>query len=364
MNNEFTPRLEKIESVLKNNLSNMPSAQWITQSFGNLPETMHVNLIDSLIMPCRNLLLLGGKRWRPLFMLLCGELACEKFCSAVDSENRAKILRRIYMLTPVIEFVHTASLIHDDIEDSADMRRGQVASHITYGLDTALNAGSWLYFQASACIHNDTIFFGKHAIALKLALHEALNMELRRLHLGQAADIAWHKNNDSVPGVTEYMAMTSLKTGTLASLAARLGMLAGGASEKDALKLAEIAAQIGVGFQILDDVKNLTSGNVGKKRGDDIVEGKKSLPLLYHIEQNPDDFQFLMDCFKRAKSEGIDSVAVEDAINCMTTSNAIEKAKNKGIDLIESSCCAMQSYFSDAQAVSLIERLFQNLITA
>ena len=57
-----------------------------------------------------------------------------------------------YSITPLVEFVHTASLIHDDIEDNADLRRGKPAAHITYGLDTALNAGSWLYFEAPVCL--------------------------------------------------------------------------------------------------------------------------------------------------------------------------------------------------------------------
>lgn len=362
MNLEFISRLEKIEAILANNLPKNLNSHWIQQSFGDLPDGVTQKLIASLIKPCQNLLDLGGKRWRPLFMVLCGELAlgASKTDEITKTLAHDKILESIYSLSPLVEFTHTASLIHDDIEDAADMRRGKPAAHITYGIDAALNAGSWLYFEATTSINNAHMGDEKN-ISLKVALYDALNLELRRLHLGQAMDINWHANNKTLPTPCEYMAMTALKTGTLASLAARIGILAGGGSTEQANYIATLAADIGVGFQILDDIKNLTTGNIGKKRGDDIVEGKKSLPILYHLEQNPLDFDTLMNCFEQAAIEGIDSPAIEKAIRIITSSDAIEKAGLQSSQLIQKSCLSIKSYFPQAKEAKLIEELFMNL---
>ena len=211
---------------------------------------------------------LGGKRWRPLLMVLCAELSAECGKKSCLSEGG------IFALTPLVEFVHTASLIHDDIEDSAEVRRGKPSAYIQYGLDTALNAGSWLYFEAAVCIDSLSC-----PDSFKNSLYSLYAQELRRLHLGQAMDIYWHRNPELVPSAEEYAQMVHCKTGTLASLAVQTGIIGGGGTREEAFRAGSIAACVGEGFQILDDVQNLTTGNPGKKRGDDIVEGKKSLPL-------------------------------------------------------------------------------------
>ncbi len=294
-------------------------------------------------------------------MVLCGEMALEND-TVHTTDNKQKILDRIYNLTPLVEFVHTASLIHDDIEDNAVIRRGTPSAHITYGIDAALNAGSWLYFQASKCLSNKNIYWGSNPDSLKLCLFEQLHLELRRLHLGQAMDIAWHKNNNELATVDEYITMTRLKTGTLASLSALLGLIAGGQPVEKAREISTYASNIGVGFQILDDVTNLTTGNVGKKRGDDIVEGKKSLPVLYHIETKKDDFDTLMNCFNKAKLEGIQSPSVEQAISIIESSDAIQRAKKMGDSLIKSACQSISSEFPSSKTPELITSLFERML--
>ena len=259
-------------------------------------------------------------------------MAAKKSASPALTEAEA------YSITPLVEFVHTASLIHDDIEDKADLRRGKPAAHITYGLDTALNAASWLYFEAPVCINQL-----KASDELKLELYKTYTNELRRLHLGQAMDIFWHRNPEVFPSESQYLAMVKSKTGTLASLAAKLGCLAGGLSASDAELFGGIAADIGIGFQIIDDVINLTSGNPGKKRGDDIVEGKKSLPVLIHSAEKPADKAKLAAFMKEAAARGIDSPAVESCITLLQSSGCIEKAAGRGRTLIEQSSSRFNS---------------------
>ena len=274
---------EKIELALTDALPYDFDAKWQKASFSNLPDaiTQNKTFIKKLAAPDIDLIKLGGKRWRPLFLMLCYDMA-----KKLDEKNTARALtqKQALSLTPLVEFVHTASLIHDDIEDGADLRRGKPAAHITYGIDHALNSASWLYFEAPVCLETATLNPEQ-----KLAFYKLYTNELRRLHLGQAMDIYWHKETKVFPTTQEYQAMVQNKTGTLASLAAQVGFIAGGATEKQAAEYGKTAAQIGVGFQIIDDVINLTKGNPGKKRGDDIVVGKKSLPVLLHIQTRPGD---------------------------------------------------------------------------
>ena len=348
MNKEFEAILKNIETSLDKALPKNSFAEWNNASFGTLPEGAANEYIDKLIEPNKRLVDLGGKRWRPLLMMLCYKMADKNAGALALTEEQT------YSLTPLVEFVHTASLIHDDIEDSADLRRGKPAAHITYGLDTALNAGSWLYFEAPVCINLlDT------TDALKLELYKTYTKELRRLHLGQAMDIYWHRNPEVFPGQKEYLAMVKNKTGTLASLAAKLGCIAGGLSVEEAEKFGGIAADIGIGFQIIDDVINLTTGNPGKKRGDDVVEGKKSLPVLIHSELCPGDKEKIAEFMKKASAEGIDSPAVEECIALLETSGCIQKAAELGKKLIEESCAKFNSEQIRNLFISMIPENFR-----
>ena len=332
MDIQYKARLIKIEDILKNNLPKVATKTWQDQSFGILPFAIEQKHLSELTAPCRSLLNLGGKRWRPLLLVLCAEMI------SGTTEDSAQV-KLAYSLVPLIEFVHTASLIHDDIEDGADTRRGKPAIHYTYGIDSAINAGSWLYFEAFSII--DSI----PDQTLQIHLYKALSTEIRRLHLGQAMDIAWHKRNTEIPTPQEYTAMVRMKTGTLASLAACIGAFAGNGTEEEALTIGSIAADIGVGFQILDDYINLTTGNKGKKRGDDIVEGKKSLPVLFHLNEYLDDFDKISKCFTIAAKDGIESPAVEECIAIISKGSALEKAKTLGKDLISNSCSKLKELY-------------------
>ncbi len=350
MNEQYFSRLEKIETVLKEKLPGKFSTEWKTASYGKLPDAVADSDLEKLAAPCTELVALGGKRWRPLLQVLSAELVSGK------AENDPT-LSTAYRLTPLVEFVHTASLIHDDIEDNTDMRRGKPAAHLTFGLDVALNAGSWLYFQAARCINDEPLSAG-----LKNTLYDMYLTELRRLHLGQSLDIQWHRDKPFIPQQEQYLAMTRLKTGTLASLAAQTGALAGGASAEDARFLGETAASIGIGFQVLDDVINLTTGNKGKKRGDDIVEGKKSLPVILHLQDNPADKQIITGYFNSAAVEGPDSPAVEKCVALLNDSGAVAKASEISRKLITESCAVIRERWHDSTAAKLIDGLFMEML--
>lgn len=347
---EFDEIKNKIELILERELPSIKAENFqdfLASSFGRL-DTISAEGLNGLLEPCRSLVASGGKRWRPLLLVLCAKAA---------ARNSAQI-ENAYRLTPLLEFVHTASLIHDDIEDNASERRGKPCAHISYGLDTALNAASWLYFKAAACINSLDTDDGTKKI-----FYDLYTEELRRLHLGQAMDIAWHREPSLFPSIDEYKQMVRLKTGTLSSLAAKAGFLAGGSSKENAEKAGRIAAGIGMGFQVLDDVQNLTTGNPGKKRGDDIVEGKKSLPVLLHAGKRPQDKERLSLLFERAENEGIQSPAVEEAISLMQESGAIKEAFEFGEETVRQKALELTSILSDnsSGAAQMILALFEKI---
>jgi octaprenyl-diphosphate synthase len=336
-----------IEAELEKALPPMANADWTAQVFGSLPDAVAGGAFAPLIDPCRDLVSRGGKRWRPLLLVLAASLA----------PDSGDALESAYKLAPLVELAHTASLIHDDIEDSSDTRRGAPAAHLVWGVDTALNAASWLYFQAASCIRGAGL-----SPAVENRLYSLYLEELRRLHLGQAKDSAWHKNHTILPSVEEYLAMTRLKTGTLASLAMKAGMTAAGADPALVDRGGQIAADVGAAFQILDDVINLTTGNPGKKRGDDIVEGKKSLPVLLYAARQSGDFSQAAAYFEQAKREGPGSPAVEACIVLLEKSDAIGQAEKIARDIIGQACLDVKALCpQQPEAAEPVLRLFEQL---
>ncbi len=359
------PYLGRIEKEIVAALPRPQGPEWADFSFGEEFSAIKSSHWQNLVEPCRELVDLGGKRWRPLLLVLCAQAYLEKQGLSVTSDSSE--LDAAYQLAPLLEFIHTASLIHDDIEDSSTTRRGKAAAYITWGLDTAINAGSWLYFEAASCIDrlnaDDT---------MKLLLYKSYTMELRRLHLGQAMDIAWHREacsnslENSFPSGDEYIAMVRNKTGTLASLAAKIGLLTVGADQQLVKRAGETASYIGAGFQVIDDVINLTSGNPGKKRGDDIVEGKRSLPVLLYAGKHPfgsKEMSDLTSCFERAGREGIESPAVEEAIMLLESAGAINRAREEGVRFIQEACASFKELFgAENKAAENICSLFYSMI--
>lgn len=324
----YTQRLEKIEAVLQAWLPENPDPKgaaknWMTQVFSGINDTIAPELVQSLTQPGWDLFNRGGKRWRPLLMTL--------ICETLGGGDKA------LALTPLLEFPHTASLIHDDIEDNADERRGAPAIHIRYGTDTAINGGAFLYFLPLACINT-----WDASAEQKNLIFDFWGAYMRRLHLGQAMDIRWHRDFASLPSLEAYKLMCRLKTGSLAGLAAVLGVAAA-QSRADALSehesalfntLGKAAENVGIGFQILDDVKNLTTGNPGKKRGDDVVEGKKSLPVLLYLYHHPEGRELVIRCFTAARKRESRVDAVEELIEALTADGVLNEASEQGWSLI------------------------------
>jgi octaprenyl-diphosphate synthase len=313
MEQEYTQRIEKIEAELE---------KWLAKEkiFGGLNGAVSSEIsgasLDSLFSPLKDILSRGGKRWRPLLMTL--------ICETLGGSDSA------LPLSPLVEFSHNASLIHDDIEDDSVQRRGKPAIHKIYGIDTAINCGSFFYFLSLCCIES---FTGEN----KDRIYKLWAEYLRRLHLGQAIDIMWHNDIKIIPSIDEYYFMCGMKTGSLARLAAELGTFAAGGAvgEQAAKLLGEAAEKLGIGFQILDDVKNLTDGNPGKKRGDDIAEGKKSLPVILYLNKFPEKREQIFYCLYSAKTNGVAVPEVKEMIDLLTETGVFAEAQERARTLIE-----------------------------
>ena len=352
LDNQYKHRLGKIEAVLNTFLPESFEPSWVEQIFELPSQTVSPVLAISLTRPGRDLLDRGGKRWRPLLMYLIAE-------ALAGEEGAAAALP----LTPLVEIAHNASLIHDDIEDSSDERRGKPAIHLIYGNDAAINSGAFLYFLPLACLSGSGF-----KAETKNRIAETWGLYMRRLHLGQAMDISWHNDHKSLPQIHEYEIMCGLKTGCLARMAAVLAVhcvedclaacgkkLPGDLAEK----MGDAAEKLGVGFQILDDVKNLKTGVPGKKRGDDIVEGKKSLPVLLYLHKYPQKKEFAGSCFTAARSKGISAPELLEFINALETAGVIEEAQKKGAELINESRALLSGsgVYMEAEAGALLDGL-------
>ena len=322
MEEVYTNQMKKIEIELEKWLPGIKDFQTGSESsetaaaeaaWADLKKISNTSL-QALLLPAKDMLSRGGKRWRPLLTTI--------ICECLGGGDSA------LPLTPLIEFAHNATLVHDDIEDDAEERRGKPSIHKIHGVDSAINSGSYLYFLSLKCLE---AYQGKN----KDLIYKLWGTNLRDCHLGQAIDISWHRKVPFIPSVEEYLAMCSLKTGSLARLSAEIGAFCADASEDMAKKLGDAAQKLGVGFQILDDVKNLTMGVPGKKRGDDVVEGKKSLPILLYLIRYPEMREKVFYCFHAAKINGPSAPEIAELIHNLNETSVLKEAEEKARNLID-----------------------------
>lgn len=288
--------LEAIEQELQQLLPQHTDHDWVATLLPQQNKLPDMGVFDAICAPARDLVYRGGKRWRPLFMLLTA-----KMIGGQKAYDRAK------KLVTLVELPHNGSLIIDDIEDGADMRRGEPSVHITHGIDSAINAGNFLYYLPTVVLDQVEV-----STDVRLRLYQIYANYMRKIHLGQGMDITWHNQRDMLPDVASYELMCRLKTGCLAAMGCELGAAVATDDAKIIAQSGVIAETVGLGFQIIDDVLNLEKGNPGKLRGDDIVENKKSLPIIFYAEAYPEKRDQLFATFALAQRDGY--VASEKAI--------------------------------------------------
>jgi len=346
MDQEYIEIKQKIEAELNKWLPSEPDKIWTEKVFGEIGKNTDTESIKAMLAPIRELVFRGGKRWRPLFMSLV--------CQTLGGGDAA------IHLAPAVEFAHNACLIHDDIEDESDERRGKPTIHKIHGTDVALNSGSFFYFLSAICVDS---YVSKD----KEFIYKFWTENIRRFHLGQSMDIGWHQDITIVPKIDDYYFMCSLKTGSFARLAAGLGAHAAGASEKTINLIGDAAEKMGIGYQIIYDVKNLTTNTYGKKRGEDITEGKKCLPILLFLDKYPEKREKIFYFFHAAKSEGSSAPEVEELIDTLTPAGVFEEAEEIGRAFLQKTRYIINSddftgFSKDEKSFALLDGFFSVLI--
>lgn len=217
--------------------------------------------------------------------------------------------QKLEIISNIIELLHTASLLIDDIEDNSNLRRGKPTAHLIYGVPFTINSSNYIYFksfneliQLSELCENET----KRSECIKI-----FNDELLNLHRGQSLDLNW-RDNLIIPTYEEYLGMVMNKTGGLFRLAIRLMELF--ADDKyTKVSLVPLVNLLGIIYQIRDDYLNLKSNELQNNKGfcEDITEGKFSFPIVYVLSQNPNDKTLVGILKQKTQDEQIKKFAVD-----------------------------------------------------
>jgi octaprenyl-diphosphate synthase len=207
--------------------------------------------------------LLGkGKRVRPLLFVLCAQLCGSK------QDN-------LYHFSTIFEYLHTASLLHDDVLDNADTRRKKPSARQVWGNPAAILGGDFLYSKASAiAVEWNSLQALRVLTAMVSRMVEGQLLELSQTH-------NWHINKD------QYLEIITAKTAVLMSAACSCGAIVAGADQETLERMSDYGLNLGVAFQLIDDMLDYTSCEeaFGKPVGKDLREGKVTLPLIYAISK-------------------------------------------------------------------------------
>lgn len=223
-----------------------------------------------LAMASRHLLEAGGKRLRPCLTLACCEVVGGRAERALET-------------AAALELLHTFSLIHDDIMDHADLRRGVKTVHRLWGEPMAILAGDALFakvFEALSLNASRIKLEGKRTAEL-FGIVSRASFELSR---GQALDMLFSRRLSLRE--EEYVEMVALKTGALMRASAAAGALLGGGTSSQVRRLGEYGKNLGIAFQIQDDILGLVGekGELGKPVGSDLLEGKRTLVVSLALQ--------------------------------------------------------------------------------
>ncbi len=204
----------------------------------------------------------GGKRLRPIMTILAGR--------SVGYDNE-----KLYSLAAMVEFIHTSTLLHDDVVDESDLRRGRKTANNLFGNAAAVLVGDFLYTRAFQ------LMVGSGSMRILEVMADATNI----IAEGEVMQLMNIGNTD----ITEekYIQVIQYKTAKLFEAAAQVGSILGNAPPECEQALKDYGMYVGTAFQIIDDVLDYSgeTEEIGKNVGDDLAEGKPTLPLIYLMRQ-------------------------------------------------------------------------------
>lgn len=220
----------------------------------------------------------GGKRMRPALVLLAA--------GAVDYRGQQH-----HELAAVVEFIHTATLLHDDVVDESDLRRGRETANALFGNAASVLVGDFLYSRAFQ------MMVGVGSMRVMSVLADATNT----IAEGEVLQLMNCHNADI--DIEDYLQVIRFKTAKLFEAAGRLGAIIGAAGETAETGLASYGMHLGTAFQLIDDVLDYSGeeAETGKHLGDDLAEGKPTLPLIHAMRHGTAEQSA---CVRRAIEEG------------------------------------------------------------
>ena len=270
----------------------------------------------------------GGKRIRPVLVLL--------IANAYAYKGKAH-----HSLAAVIEFIHTATLLHDDVVDESSLRRGKETANALFGNAASVLVGDFLYsraFQMMVTVGNARVMQIVADATNVIAEGEVL--QLLNMHN---------------PDVNEedYLRVIRSKTAKLFEAAAQLGALISGADEAGIEAAGEYGRSLGTAFQLIDDVLDY-SGNaaeIGKNVGDDLREGKPTLPLIYLMENGTEEQRELVrSCIENGDEQHFDQI-----LAAITSSGALDYTRQEAQKAARRAADAVQSLPDSKYKNSLLE---------
>jgi|TARA_B110000091_G_scaffold147333_1_gene156950 octaprenyl-diphosphate synthase len=265
---------------------NYPFLSVVKQDFQAVDDLIRANLNSEVPMVeeiAAYLIEAGGKRLRPLLVLLCA-----KACGYQGSDH--------VKLAAVIEFLHTAMLLHDDVVDESNLRRGRKTVNAAWGNAPSVLVGDFLHSRA----------FEMMVDIGNIRVMEILSKATNVIAEGEVQQLSFIRN----PATTEveYMEIISRKTAMLFQAAAHAGAVLAGANEKTEHALRDYGLHLGIAFQMVDDQLDYlgTPEELGKNIGDDLAEGKVTLPLIVAMRNGqPDQKAFVENAIRNGGVENL-----------------------------------------------------------
>ena len=247
------------------------------------------------------------------------------------------------------------TLCCDDVEDDSKLRRGKPCMHLIHGVDIAINNGCALYFLPLTLLYRNTHKLDSEKL---LQIYDLYGEEMLRVSMGQAMDILWHKGNKENISEAEYLQMVVYKTGVLARFAAKLGAILGNATKEQIGAFGKFGEALGIGFQIQDDILELTGEEFKKGKGSeggDIHEGKRTLLVIKTLEKaSAEDRVRLLEILN---SHPTDEERIKEAVDIIEKYGAIDYAREKGNKIVEDAWKQIDSMLPESEAKITLKSL-------
>jgi geranylgeranyl diphosphate synthase, type II len=237
-----------------------------------------------LIDPVKYIISIGGKRLRPVMALM----ACNLFSDKIDDA---------ILPAAGLEVFHNFTLVHDDVMDNADMRRGFPTVHKKWNLNHAILSGDVMAFIANECFLQTP---PNHLVKV----FKVFNKAAIEVCVGQQQDMDFERS--TIVSQNEYLRMIELKTAVLLAASVKIGALIGGCEDKEADLLYEFGRNLGLAFQIQDDMLDIWGDSkvFGKTSGGDIAANKKTYPLIKALELGtPEQMRQLQELFSGKEND-------------------------------------------------------------